>query len=47
MGFKLYPMLVVDLMHKFELGVLKSIVKHLLRIIHAVDPRKIDILNER
>ena len=27
-------MLVVDLMHEFELGILKSIVKHLLRIIH-------------
>ena len=46
-GFKLYPILVVDLLHEFELGVLKSVLKHLLRIINAVDPREIDILNER
>ena len=28
-------MLVVDLMHEFELGVWKATFKHLLRILHA------------
>ena len=37
----------MDLLHEFELGVLKSVLKHLLRIAHAVDPRRIEILNER
>ena len=32
-GFVLFPMLVVDLMHEFELGVWKSIFIHLLRIL--------------
>ena len=30
LGFKLFPSLVVDLMHEFELGVLKSVLKHLV-----------------
>ena len=47
MGFNLYPILVVDFLHEFELGVLKSVLKHLLRIIFAINPRNIDILNER
>jgi len=32
-GFVLFPMLVVDLMHEFELGVWKAIFIHLLRIL--------------
>ena len=40
-------MLVVDLMHEFEYGVLKSVVKHLFRIIYTVDPRNINTLNHR
>ena len=47
LGFKLYPTLVVDFLHEFKLGILKSVMKHLLRIIYAVDPRNIDVLNER
>ena len=47
LGFKLFPSLVVDLMHEFELGVLKSVLKHLVQIIYAIDPHKINILNER
>ena len=46
LGFKFFPSLVVDLMHEFELGVLKSILKHLFWIIHAIDPHKINILNK-
>jgi hypothetical protein len=43
----MFPILIVDLLHEFELGVLKSVLTHLLRIIHAVNARGIDILNER
>ncbi|KAL1658479.1 hypothetical protein GGF50DRAFT_67162 [Schizophyllum commune] len=32
-------MLVVDLMHEFELGVWKAIFTHLIRILYAADPR--------
>lgn len=37
----------MDLLHEFELGVLKSILKHLLRIIYASAPARIDVLNHR
>ena len=47
MGFNLFAHLVVDLLHEFESGVLKNVLKHLLRIVYAIDPRRIEILNER
>ena len=31
-------MLVVDLLHEFELGVLKALFTHLIRILHAAAP---------
>jgi hypothetical protein len=31
-------MLVVDIMHEFELGVWKAIFMHLIRILHAAAP---------
>lgn len=31
-------MLVVDLMHEFELGVWKALFTHLIRILHAAAP---------
>ena len=37
----------VDLMHEFELGVLKNVLKHLIRILYAVDPPNVAQLNER
>ena len=37
----------MDLLHEFELGVLKSILKHLLRIIYTSVPVHIDVLNHR
>jgi hypothetical protein len=43
----MFPILIIDLLHEFELGVLKSVLMHLLRIIHAVNARGIDILNEQ
>lgn len=46
LGFELFPILVVDLLHEFELGVLKFILKYLLQIIYGIDPCRIDILNE-
>ena len=35
LGFSLFCMLVVDLMHKFELGVWKALFTHLIRILSA------------
>ena len=37
----------VDLLHEFELGIFKSVFKHLLRILYAIDPRVVSILNDR
>jgi len=46
-GFDIFQTLVVDLLHEFELGVLKSVLKHLIRILYALDPRLVTTLNER
>ena len=46
-GFDIFSSLVVDLMHEFELGILKSILKHLIQILYALDPGLIIVLNER
>ena len=43
-------MMVVDLMHEFELGVWKTLFTHLIRILHAASDRPgalADILNTR
>ena len=40
-------MLVVDLMHEFELGVWKALFIHLLRILNAVDKTLINELDRR
>lgn len=34
-GFDFYSMLVVDLLHEFELGVWKAVLTHLIRILYA------------
>ena len=34
-------------MHEFELGVLKSVLKHLIRILYTLDPGLVTVLNER
>lgn len=47
LGFELFPAIVVDFMHEFELGVVKNILKHLIRILYCVDPSQIALLNER
>jgi len=46
-GFDVYPMLVVDLLHEFELGVWKATFTHLIRILYAEGSDKIQILNKR
>jgi hypothetical protein len=46
-GFECNSMLVVDLMHEFELGVWKNIFTHLIRILHAVDPALVIELDSR
>jgi hypothetical protein len=40
-------MLVVDLMHEFELGVWRALFIHLLRILYAVDKDLIHELDRR
>lgn len=47
LGFNHFQMLVVDLMHEFELGVWKSLFIHLLRILDAYDKRLLDELDRR
>lgn len=47
LGFKFFLMLVVDLMHEFELGVWKNLFIHLLRILSAKDPQLINELDFR
>lgn len=47
LGLDLFPIIVVDFMHEFELGVLKNVLKHLIRILHSSDPSKVATLNER
>lgn len=40
-------MLVVDIMHEFELGIWKGVLTHLIRMLHSLDRSKIMLLNER
>ncbi|KAF9237036.1 hypothetical protein BU15DRAFT_76410 [Melanogaster broomeanus] len=46
-GFQLFPIFVVDLLHEFELGVLKSVLQHLIRILYAINSGLVTTLNER
>jgi hypothetical protein len=46
-GFNLYEMMVVDLLHEFEIGVWKSIFTHLMRILYAFGHDAIQQLNRR
>lgn len=47
LGFDFFSMLVVDLMHEFELGVWKSLFIHLLRILASVNPNLLHELDRR
>ncbi|KIM61037.1 hypothetical protein SCLCIDRAFT_26188 [Scleroderma citrinum Foug A] len=45
LGCDVYRMLVVDLLHEFELGIFKSVFRHLLRLLYTIDPGMIAVLN--
>ena len=47
MGFSIFLVLVVDILHEFDLGILKSVLKHLLQILHVVNPSHIHVVNDR
>ena len=47
LGCDVYCMLVVNLLHEFELGIFKSVFRHLLRLLYAIDPGMIAVLNGR
>ena len=40
-------MLVVDILHEFELGIFKSVFRHLLRLLYAINPGMVTVLNDR
>jgi hypothetical protein len=41
-------MLVVDLLHKFELGIWKAVLTHLIRVLHATKEKdRVQIFNRR
>ena len=47
LGFNLFLMLVVDLLHEFELGVWKAVFIHLLRILDSLKDGKLHELDRR
>ena len=47
LGFNLFAIFVVDLMHEFELGVWRALFVHLLRILRAADKTLIHELDRR
>ena len=47
LGFSLFDMLVVDLLHEFELGVWKAVLTHLLRMLESLEESKIHELDRR
>ena len=46
-GLNVYQMFVPDLMHEFELGVWKSVLMHLIRILIAAGGDLVQRLDER
>lgn len=46
-GFNFFDMMVVDMMHEFELGVWKNLFTHLLRILNAADKTSVNELDRR
>ena len=47
MSFDFFSLLVVDLMHEFELGVWKALFTHLIRMLLALNPANVVELNRR
>jgi len=46
-GFNFFTLLVVDLLHEFELGVWKTLLTHLIRILHTQGEDKVMEFNNR
>lgn len=46
-NFNYFLMLVIDLLHEFELGVWKAVFIHLIRILDAVNANHVHELNKR
>ena len=47
LGFNFFEILVVDLMHEFELGVWKGLFVHLVRLLNAVGNSKVIEMDHR
>ncbi|KAK7037661.1 hypothetical protein VNI00_010884 [Paramarasmius palmivorus] len=47
LGFDVYELLVVDLLHEFEIGVWKAILIHLVRLLYSSGPSKVTELDYR
>ena len=47
LSFNFFDILVVDLLHEFELGVWKALFIHLLRILSAINPSLLNVLDQR
>ena len=47
LGFNLFDTLTVDFLHEYELGVWKSVLIHILRLLDAADPRTKDEFDRR
>ncbi|KAJ3713279.1 hypothetical protein C8R42DRAFT_593198 [Lentinula raphanica] len=45
--FNVSGMLAPDFMHEFELGVFKSLFAYLIRLVDALDPRRVELLDHR
>ncbi|KAF9778157.1 hypothetical protein BJ322DRAFT_1175294, partial [Thelephora terrestris] len=47
LGIEPFELLVVDILHDFEIGVFKMVFTHLIRILYSVGPEKVQELNRR
>lgn len=47
LGFNIFDTLTVDFLHEYELGVWKSVLIHILRILDAADPKMKDEFDRR
>jgi hypothetical protein len=46
-GFNFFTLLVIDLLHEFELGVWKALLTHLIRILHTQGEDTVMEFNDR
>ncbi|KIO07303.1 hypothetical protein M404DRAFT_136171 [Pisolithus tinctorius Marx 270] len=47
LGLDVYSIVTVDLLHEFELGIFKSVFRHLLRLLYVIHPDTVIQLNEQ